>query len=516
VKCWLEQTQEKLTNTLIEWIIRQPHFINWQDGNDTGLLCVRGDPGKGKTMISIGLIEQLSFPPDEFVILSYFFCQATDSRLNSVEAIIKSLILQLVNQDKELGESVRTRWDPINNRFHLDLSSWRELWDILWEMLGICKRKKIYLIIDGLDECQGKQVTDFLECLVQNGLDHPSKVKWLLTIQTMGDVDRKLLASSQGQLFSLKLDSSKVISEAVKSYAIIKAADLDHRHNYGQTLLGQIETEFIERAEDTFLWIFLACKSLEHVPREGASHTIQLLPPGLHSLNEQRFNQLREGDPVMAKGCVRILKVMTLAYQPLNLTELAVVSGLSEGLNVRLLVDHCSPFLQMRETRIEFVHHSVRKHLSAMEGKTSLDCLDAFGHGDIALNCLSYLSKRLKVNLANLPEPSSRREVVEGRETEELLESMRYAATFWVKHLESAQQTDMVTEALAEQGKVSEFLYGKCLEWLEYLILLDELPYALQGFGKLAALAAVSDKTMQILGPPLTEHMCSQMKTNHC
>lgn len=506
MKSSLGQNRDKLPQTFVEEILRHPNYVCWRDGRDVGLLYIEGDPGKGKTTISINIIEQLSLPSLGNALVIYFFCQGTDSRTNSIEAIIKGLILQLVNCDQELGESLRNLWDPISNCFHEDLSSWRNLWNIFLDMLSTCTSHKIYVIIDGLDECQGEEMTSFLDVLVQFGLNSPSRVKWLVTIQPKVRTDEKPTTGSQAKQLNLELNSDDV-SEGVKKYAISKVAELDHQKSYGQVLLSQIETELTERAEDTFLWVYLACKSLEHVDRERALITIQCMPAGLLPLYEWRFTQVCESDTALRRECMWLLKFMGLAYRPLTLAELENISDISqEGLDIQRLVDHCAPFVRLDETRVRVVHISAREFLSGTYMRPSFDFGGACGHEVIALNCLSYLSRTLKVNIANLPEPSSRSETVQNLEddaSKNLLERMRYAATFWVAHLESADRNGLADNALAE---ASQFLYANFLEWIESLIILDELPYALQMLEKLSVMAAVSTQALGILDARLTVH----------
>jgi Ni2+-binding GTPase involved in maturation of urease and hydrogenase len=86
----------------IDWIFQNPQYCLWQKENDVRLLWIRGGAGKGKTMMTIGLIEQLS--QDDSSIVAYFFCQNADYELNSIEGIIKGLIQQLIRQRKELLE----------------------------------------------------------------------------------------------------------------------------------------------------------------------------------------------------------------------------------------------------------------------------------------------------------------------------------------------------------------------------------------------------------------------------
>ncbi|KIM97029.1 hypothetical protein OIDMADRAFT_105875 [Oidiodendron maius Zn] len=493
VKNRLKENKGKLLHTAIEWILQDPQYISWKDGDDVCLLWVKGGAGKGKTMISIGLIDQLSLLHDASTVVTYFFCQNADYELNTLEAIIKGLILQLVNQRKELKESLRCRWDTVNERFREDITSWRTLWDILLEMLEHCKCQRVYVIIDALDECQDDGMADLLKRLVRTGLHHPSKIKWLLTSRPLDSAERELLAGSDQVLVSLELNS-KHISEAIKTYIAFKMDELDRHCNYGETLRQKIQTELTEKAEDTYLWVSLVCKRLENVHRDEALTVIQDLPPGLHPLYNWVLNRLSEGELAVVKGCIRLLKVMMLAYRPLNIEEVGSVIGLSdEWVSFKALVNRCASFIQMRHTDIGFVHQSARDYLAGKNGQSILDSYENYGHGEIALSCLSYLSQRLKVNLVDLPRPDSTRELMKNNE---LVASMEYAATFWVQHLDSAKRTTLVQNALAEQGEVGTFLCTKLLMWLECLSLLEKLPRAVEA---LKILADVADDAIRFL-----------------
>lgn len=61
-----------------------------------------------------------------------------------------------------------------------------------------------------------------------------------------------------------------------------------------------------------------------------------------------------------------------------------------------------------------------------------------------------------------------------------------------MQHLDGAQQTLLIQNALAEQGQVGTFLRTKLLEWLECLSLLDKLPRAIRILKTLTDIADVS------------------------
>ena len=393
--------------------------------------------------MSIGLIERIPRPQDDSILVTYFFCQNADYELNTIEAIVKGLILQLVHQQEELLASLRRWWDTVNRRFDEDVSSWRVLWCIFVEMLDHCRCRRVYVIVDALDECQDEGMADLLKLIVQTRLYQPSKIKWLLTSRPLDSAERELLAESDQVLVSLELNS-RYVSEAVQTYITCKAAELDRRQRYGPKLRLEVETELKNRAEDTYLWVSLACKRLERVRRDKALKTIQELPPGLDAFYHRIFDQLSHGEPVMVEKCLRLLKVMMLAYRPLNVLEVGRVTGFSDReVAIEALVDRCASFIKIRRTSIEFVHQSARDYLAGKDRQSLLDSYDNYGHSNVTLSCVTYLSERLKANLVDLPRPDSTRQSLKELKDEKrntVIASLDYAATFWVQHLKVAKR----------------------------------------------------------------------------
>jgi hypothetical protein len=177
---------------------------------------------------------------------------------------------------------------------------------------------------------------------------------------------------------------------------------------------------------------------------------------------------------------MRVLKVMMLAYRPLSIAEFGSVTGLSCPLvAIEALVDRCASFVRRRGPDIEFVHQSARDYLAGKNGESILDFHGLYGHGEIAMNCLSHLIGSLKVNLVDLPRADLTRESMT-RNT--LMDSVDYAASFWSQHLGNATQSTLIQAALTRRGEVGVLLCTKLLEWLECLSLLDKLPNAIKAF----------------------------------
>ncbi|KAK6528814.1 hypothetical protein TWF694_004047 [Orbilia ellipsospora] len=431
-------------------------------------------------MIAIGLIEHLTTRSTSIAI-TYFLCQNANHELSSLQAIVKGLILQLALYDKELKEPIRRRWDVENERFKIDVTSWKALWQIFLEMLQRCKAEKVYVILDALDECQDDNKADLLKQIVQTGLDWPSKIKWLLTSRPLGSAERELLTGSDQVQVSMDLNS-KEVSEAVTYFIEHRVANLDGRHKYGPSLRQQVLKQIVEKAENTYLWASLVCKSLENVRRQETLATIEDFPPGLHPLYEQRLKKLGGENSSAATGCLRLLKVMLLTYRPLSTSELYSVSGLEEEwITLDELVAGCASFVTLQgNTKLVFVHKSAQDYLMGEMGQSILDSRERYGHDKIWLSCVSHLSQCLKANIINLPPLSApwHPRLLEHQENT-ILGSVEYAASFWVQHFETAKQTTRIEVTLNADETIEIFLRAKLLEWVESLGLLGKLPHAL-------------------------------------
>lgn len=477
-----------------EWILRDPKYESWRDGEEVCLLWIKGGAGKGKTMISIGLIEELlRFCRDKSSAITYFFCQNADNELNTLQGMMKGLILQLLHQQPALKECLRARWDAEKGSFDEDLTSWRALWHILLEMIDQCDCSKIYLLLDALDECQDGDMDEFLKALVRNGLHAPVRVKWLLTSRPLEMAERALLAGHDQVQLSLELESDRLLS-AVKTYITHKVSELGRHQGYERPLKQKIESQLLERSEGTFLWVSLVCKKLESVCPEEALVAIQNIPHGLHPLYGQVLEQLNCGRGKEVRMCMRLLKAMMLVYRPLKMGEFATIAGLEydEDVSLKSLIIRCASFLRLQEQSVEFVHQSARDYLAGKDARLVLDSHGMFRDFDVALNCLSCLSQSLETNLLNLPPNTTSWSATKLRADNGniALDTVEYAAIFWGQHLRDFDQIDSRSHALGKDP-IIDFLHANLLEWLECLSLFRELPIAIQTLKRLEDLLKV-------------------------
>ena len=98
----LQKRKDELFADSYKWILDNKdyqEFVGWHVNNTKRLFWIKGDPGKGKTMLLIGIVRELTTQVETHLDkshLSYFFCQGTADRLNTATAIVRGLIWMLL------------------------------------------------------------------------------------------------------------------------------------------------------------------------------------------------------------------------------------------------------------------------------------------------------------------------------------------------------------------------------------------------------------------------------------
>jgi hypothetical protein len=203
------------------WILEHADFQQWRDNEHSRLLWIRGDPGKGKTMLLCGIIDELQNWIAKTDIVSYFFCQATDSRINSATAVLRGLLYLLVNQQPLLVSHIRKKYDYTGKTMFEDANAWVVLTEIFTNVLQDPTLNTTYLVVDALDKC----ATDMSKLLnfIAKESSVASRVKWIVSSRNWPDIEERLKQVGQG--LSLELNA-KSVSTAVSIFIKQKVSQL--------------------------------------------------------------------------------------------------------------------------------------------------------------------------------------------------------------------------------------------------------------------------------------------------
>jgi hypothetical protein len=257
----IEETKGGLLKDSYRWILENSEFQRWHNDKQSRLLWIRGDPGKGKTMLLCGIINKLeettadsASSASDSCLLSYFFCQATDSRINSATAVLRGLIYLLADQQPALLKHVRKKYDDAGKELFMDTNAWFALSEIFINILQDPGLESTYVIIDALDECvTGLQ--QLLQFIDETSPAYP-RIKWIISSRNWPNIEEQLNISDQKVQLRLELNKNS-IAAAVSTYIEHKVSELAKRKKYNPKLENLVRDYLSLNADATFLWVAL-------------------------------------------------------------------------------------------------------------------------------------------------------------------------------------------------------------------------------------------------------------------
>jgi hypothetical protein len=324
----IEDTKGGLLEDSYRWILENPDFQQWDNRQQSRLLWVKGDPGKGKTMLLCGIINELNKSIVRPANLSYFFCQATDARLNNASAVLRGLLYMLVVQQPSLVSHVRKKYDHAGKQLFEDPNAWFALSEISMDIIQDPCLNETSVVIDALDECV-VDLPKLLDFIVQQSTSS-SRIKWIISSRNWPQIEQRLKKAEHKARLSLELNAESV-SKAVSMYIRHKVLQLAQQEEYNDETEVAVLEHLSRNADNTFLWVALVCQDLENVEQWDVLKTLEEFPPGLDSLYVRMMGQIRNSKS--ADLCKCILATMAIVYRPIMLIELVSLVELPDRSN---------------------------------------------------------------------------------------------------------------------------------------------------------------------------------------
>lgn len=406
------------------WIFDHPKYLSWIESPNPGLLWVSADPGCGKSVLASFLVNQLLASAEVASInVCYFFFKSDSLEQLSGVMGLKALLYQLCKQQKELAASAMMMLS----------SGGLEDPDALWQAIVHATRQKAarntICILDGLDECEAelrgrlmRQITSSFSAAnlsknnpasgssseERNRSDvanddtqraRPRQMKLKVFITSRPENQLKIAFQSNtdtvkgedGESSNCALlrlrgeDETDAISADINAVIKSKVDELI-RQGLPFELLQTIQTELIERADRTFLWVSLILDLLEQKVEAGASR--RELDELLRNKDIFRIYsellELRSASPRARK----MLQIILGAVRPLTVDELSIALAVDpepdtprEGTRTMDDVEYelaypfenhikslCGHFVRIIRTRIYLVHETAREFLLTTGG----------------------------------------------------------------------------------------------------------------------------------------------------
>ncbi|KAH0491208.1 hypothetical protein TgHK011_002648 [Trichoderma gracile] len=468
-----------------DWVMKSATFQQWHKDKQTNLLWIKGDPGKGKTMIICGVSEELESMQPSPDLVSYFFCQGTDPNFNSATAVLRGLIYLLAIQRPSLISYLQEEYKNVGSRALFDgVNAWVTLSGVFRSMLKDPALESACLVLDALDECDSGRKY-LLDLIVESTSIAPS-VKWVLSSRNSPDIEAQLVKCQTAVVIDLE-SNDRHVADSVDAYIRAKIQQLNLLQD-DEDLRTRLHRVIIEKSTGTFLWAALVFKELEELRTyEDDAEILELLqeiPSGLIALYDRMVDQIERLNRNDQQRCRNLLAVLATAYQPLDLGTTPIMAGLKDRLArsepLQILIKTCGSFLTVRDNVVYFVHQSAKDYLVG-EGYHRI-----FQHGteavhrDLFYRAIDALEKpgRLRPNIYSLPYPGVNAHEISIPQPDPLAD-IQYCCISWLRHFcdgffgaHSITNDDDVLKGLDTAWR---FVKTHFLHWIERLSLLRNI-----------------------------------------
>ncbi|KAL1644350.1 hypothetical protein SLS61_008857, partial [Didymella pomorum] len=484
----IEETKGGLLADSYRWVLDNATYQQWQQDPHSRLLWIKGDPGKGKTMLLCGIIDELKKSTNN---VFFFFCQGTDSRLNSATAVLRGLIYLLVKQQPRLTCHLRKRYDQAGASLFQDANAWVALSEMFACMVQNEDLKTSYLAVDALDEC-AMDLPKLLDLIVRTAAS-TSRVKWLVSSRNEGHIERKLRSVGDKAKLSLELkQNADQVARVVDAYIDHKLSCLESLEEHD--LREQVRDELRRKANGTFLWVALMMQELEKPESWDPLAVVEEAPAGLPQLYDRMMDQVQRLSLRNADICRSLLCTAAVAYRPLYLAEIGSLRSLpcratALAETVRKVVAMCGSFLTIREEQVYLVHQSAKDYLSNKMRAAALPS-ESKMHHDLFTRSLELMSSTLKRDMYSLGKLGFSIDEAETPHPDPLA-TVRYSCVYWIDHLYDSKPRSWAdgVDDLKVGGAINEFIKKKYLYWLEGLSLCRSIGKGVVSMAKLCLLA---------------------------
>jgi ankyrin repeat protein len=367
------------------------------------LLWISGGPGKGKTIMSIFLTQELEKYTErlEDSKLIYLFCSAGDEKRNTGVAVLRGLIHQIIEKRPQLVKHAQPFLETPEKQENT-LSSLETLWIIFSRLIADTALGTMFCVLDGVDECDESSLRVLLQKVVNLlTLNNSSIAKTFKLVVVSREIHA--LRGCDCSRIRLDPDNDAKVDSDIELFVSTRVQELSRIEGFNNDFRSSVQATLLQRAEGTFLWVGFAMYEL--LQKETCSEVLEVLedlPTGLPAIYNRMLLQIPARHKQVSQA---ILRWVTFAIRPLDLEKLAAAIGLqprhphlTTEQVARDAVTRCGPLLKTHGQDVSLVHQSVRDYLLREEHESNA-VLDAFrlqpepSHLELARKCLDCLAQ---------------------------------------------------------------------------------------------------------------------------
>ncbi|KAF2638470.1 hypothetical protein P280DRAFT_491867 [Massarina eburnea CBS 473.64] len=318
------------------WMSNNSRISSWLSRKpDDRQLWVQGNPGTGKSVMSTQLVNFLQSSKSHVL---YHFCSYTYASSTRYDAILRSLVHQLLRSSGELTAYAYQEY--VVGKKTPTTPSLEQLLGTLLDSLSEAHRSDyVWIIVDGLEECETAKQTRLVNLLLNlassKDSSHCSTVcKVLLCSRSLPTRTRRL---SKKQILSLSRETEH-ISKAIKLYASQRLRSLHERLRQLEMSaeeIDNVEQLIAEKAGGMFLYARLVLDYLStnlFFNGEELIQSIERLPATVTEFYQNILSRILVHLDARSTGRIKsVLGWVAFAKRPLRRLELLSALAFSSG-----------------------------------------------------------------------------------------------------------------------------------------------------------------------------------------
>ncbi|KAL5045153.1 hypothetical protein BDW71DRAFT_208497 [Aspergillus fruticulosus] len=429
----LPDTRVKLYSQITEWA---------KSSDSKCIFWLNGMAGTGKSTIAQTVAQ--TFRENQQLVATFFFKKG-EADHGDAKYLIPTITKQLVTRHQQLAPGVLK---AIEDDPDIPAKSLKEQFDRLLlqplQSLNSSNSSTTIIVIDGLDECEGRDIPVILDLLLQL---QKSKVL-RLTSRPELPVRLGFKKSDDHQDLDLHELPNPVIEHDIHIFLKERFSMIRRSREMTDGWPGNDSLDaLVKMAVPLFIFAATVCRFIEegrHPERRlkdlleaqtatSGSQMDKICQPVLNQLltdNDQESNELLQ-------EFRDIVGVIIILATPLSVESLTRLLHLPKQ-TISDILDPLHSVLNISrdpEAPVRILHLSFREYLLTTKSKFYVDEQET--HRKIGLHCLRIMEDRLKRNICDLSSYATEKDDINSQTVDQHLSTdLQYSCRYWVHHLQ--------------------------------------------------------------------------------
>ncbi|CZR43680.1 uncharacterized protein FPRO_07403 [Fusarium proliferatum ET1] len=296
-----------------EGILKRSEYLDWLEGDASKLLHVTGPPGSGKSTMFGFLIEKLELKRKHHsfarpTTVTYHACGSSPPL-----EIVRVLLFHLLEDKPETFKFIQQHFETHGTNLFGDFQT---LWKIFCHIVEHPTLGKVFVLLDGLDECEGGR--EFFSALRDQflRLQSSGNATMKLFVTYRPGTEPEVVLKDVGR--HLRIDAT--INNDLNRFIEWKLQDLSKQQHLPVDLKSQLR-EILTKPDNTFIWVSLVLEEISRLPKNALAGQIHYLPRELHNLYDMILSRI---DPMGGDYRLSALQWIVCAQRTLKFDELAI------------------------------------------------------------------------------------------------------------------------------------------------------------------------------------------------